>query len=83
VREVKTSKTWPHVPVRSRSDGVRKTWDERLIYVISLRKNSVILSFFFFLEEKERTEFILVGKLCEKIWPWINEREFLNGSDTM
>ena len=82
--EIKTPKTWPHVPVRSRLDGDRKTWDQRLICVINLAKEQWDLVFFyFFLEEKERTEFILVWKLCEKIWPWINEHEFLNGSDTM
>ena len=59
VREMKTPKTWLHVPMCSQSDGERKTWDQRLICVISLVKEQWDLVFFFFLFElwKERMFF--------------------------
>ena len=62
VREMKTPKTWLHVPMCSQSDGERKTWDQRLICVISLVKEQWDLVFFFFFclncEKKECSFFV-------------------------
>ena len=45
--------------------------------------SSLFLFFFFFLKEKKRVGIYFSAEAMWENWPWINEREFLNNSDTM
>ena len=64
--EIKTPKTWPHVPMRSRLDGDRKTWDQRLICVINLAKEQWDLVFFFFWKKKKGRNLFWCGSYVRK-----------------